>query len=126
MCLCSEKDINIGPTAIMALMTAKISHFGPEYTDPITCFINNCIIIMANNNIIMVNNIVIMTNNIIMVNNIVIMVNKNIIMVLIVSQTQVRHPAHLLHRDRDPHRRLPPSRLPHRLLLLAGLHQHLR
>ena len=29
--ICSEKDINVGPTAIMALMTAKISHYGPEY-----------------------------------------------------------------------------------------------
>ena len=27
----SQKDINIGPTAIMALMTQKISHYGPEY-----------------------------------------------------------------------------------------------
>ena len=82
MCLCSEKDINIGPTAIMALMTAKISHFGPEYTDPITCFTNNCIIIMANNNIIMADNIIIIIayNNIIMANNIIIMTNNNIIM----------------------------------------------
>ena len=81
MCLCSEKDINIGPTAIMALMTAKISHFGPEYTDPITCFTNNCIIIMANNNIIMADKIIIIAyNNIIMANNIIIMTNNNIIM----------------------------------------------
>jgi len=34
----SEKDINVGPTAIMALMTAKISHYGPEYAVLLTFF----------------------------------------------------------------------------------------
>ena len=37
-CDCSEKDINVGPTAIMALMTAKISHYGPEYAVLLTFF----------------------------------------------------------------------------------------